>query len=104
MSVQMEGVMGRTALRIAGLAILVAVLHVPAAHADTRFSFGIGVGAPAPPVYVAPAPVYAAPYDGYYWEPAYRVWIGRGYRMVPGRWVRRDFRSQRWETERWRRD
>src|SRR5437868_3049189 len=114
MPVQMEGVMGRTALRIAGLAILVAVLHVPAAHADTRFSFGIGVGVPAPPVYVAPAPVYAAPvyappvyaapYDGYYWEPAYRVWIGSGYRWIPGRWVRRDFRSQRWENERWRRD
>ncbi len=99
--------MGRTVLRIAGLAVLVAALHVPAAHADTRFSFGIGVGRPAPPVYVAPAPVYAAPYgyaDGYYWEPAYRVWIGSGYRMGPGRWVRRDVRSQRFESERWRRE
>ena len=98
--------MGRTVLRIAGLAVLVAVLHVPAAHAQTRFSFGIGVGRPAPPVYVAP-PVVAAPYgyaDDYYWEPAYRVWIGSGYRMVPGRWVRHDFRSQRFESERWRRE
>ena len=97
--------MGRTVLRIAGLAVLVATLHVPAAHADTRFSFGVGMGTPAPPVYVAPPVV--APYgyaDGYYWEPAYRVWIGSGYRMVPGRWVRRGFRSQRFESERWRRE
>ena len=95
--------MGTTVLRIAGLAVLVAALHVPAAHAQTRFSFGVGVGRPAPPVYVAP-PVVAAPYgyaDDYYWEPAYRVWIGSGYRMVPGRWTRR---SQRFERERWRRE
>ena len=41
--------MGRTLLRIAGLAILFAVLHVPAADAQTRFSFGVGIGSPAPP-------------------------------------------------------
>lgn len=95
--------MGRTVLRIAGLAVLVAALHVPAAHADTRFSFGVGIGTPAPPVYVAPPVV--APYgyaDGYYWEPAYRVWVGSGYRWVPGRWMRRD--ARRWESERWRRE
>jgi hypothetical protein len=101
---QMEGVMGRTALRIAGLAVLVGALHVPAAHADTRFSFHVGVGTPVPPVVVVPAPVYAAPYygyyasyDDYYWVPAYRVWGGYGYRWVPGRWARRDFR--RWERD-----
>ena len=85
--------MGRTVLRIAGLALLVAALHVPAAHAQTRFSFGVGIGRPAPPVYVAP-------YNDYYWEPAHRVWIGHGYRWVPGHWVRRS----RWEREAWRRD
>src|SRR6266850_7947628 len=100
---QMEVVMGRTLLRIAGLAILFAALHVPAADAQTRFSFGVGIGSPAPPVYVAPAPVYVAPYDDYYWEPAYRVWTGFEYRWVPGRWVRRG-NSARWERERWRRE
>src|SRR5437868_1695329 len=102
----MEGVMGRTILRIAGLAILVAVFHVPGAHADTRFSFGVGVGTPYPPVVVAPRPYVAAPFynDDSYWEPAYRVWTGYGYRWVPGRWVRRGNGSSRWENERWRRE
>ena len=103
--VQMEGVMGRTILRIAGLAVLVAVFHVPAAHADTRFSFGVGVGTPYPPIAVAPGPYVAAPYgDDYYWEPAYRAWTGYGYRWVPGRWVHRGYGSSRWENERWRRE
>ena len=88
--------MGRTVLHIAGLAVLVAALHVPAAHAQTRFSFGVGIGTPAPPVYVAP-------YNDYYWEPAYRVWIGHGYRWVPGRWVHRGH-GARVERERWRRE
>jgi hypothetical protein len=89
----MEGLVGRTVLRIAGLAVLVAALHVPAAHAQTRFSFGVGIGTPAPPVYVAP-------YNDYYWEPAHREWIGHGYRWVPGHWVR----YSRWDRERWRRE
>ena len=87
--------MGRKLVRIAGLAIFLAAAHVPAAHAQTRFSFGIGIG--------RPAPVYVAPYDDYYWEPAHRVWVGGGYRWVPGRWVRRGYGS-RWERERWRRE
>jgi len=97
--------MGRTLLRIAGLAVLFAALHAPAAHADTRFSFHVGVGAPVyapPPVVVAPrAPVVAAPYgyydgfyDDYYWVPPARVWTGYTYRWVPGRWARRDFRGR----------
>src|SRR5207253_1672966 len=82
-----------------------AVFHVPAAHADTRFSFGVGVGTPYPPIAVAPGPYVAAPYgDDYYWEPAYRAWTGYGYRWVPGRWVHRGYGSSRWENERWRRE
>lgn len=94
--------MVRTALRIAGLAVFVAAFHVPTASADSRFSLHVGIGNPAPPVVVAP--LTASPYgDGYYWEPAYRVWTGHGYRWVPGRWTRRDARS-RWEREQWRRE
>jgi hypothetical protein len=99
----MEGVMGRTLLRIAGLAVLFGALRVPAAQADTRFSLHVGVGTPYPPVVVAPRPYVAAPYgDDFYWEPAYRVWSGHGYKWIPGRWVRRD--NRRWDNERWRRE
>lgn len=52
-----------------GLLVILAGVAAPAAHAQVRFSVGIGVG----PGYVAPAPVYVGPpldclygYYGYY--------------------------------------
>jgi WXXGXW repeat (2 copies) len=81
--------MKRMTLRVAGLMVLFGALSVATAHADTRFSIHVGVGAPvAPPVVVAPRPyAYAAPvpYPGYVWQPGYYV----GYRWVPGAWVPR---------------
>ena len=61
--------------QVAGLTLMLGMVAVPAAHADTRFSIQIGAG----PVAVAP--------PGYVWQPAYRVWTGYGYRWVPGAWV-----------------
>jgi hypothetical protein len=90
----MEAVMNRTMLRVAFLAVLFVAFGVATAHADTRFSIHVGVGAPvAPaPVVVAPPPYpyggyYYAPaaYPGYVWRPGYYV----GYGWVPGAWVPR---------------
>lgn len=82
--------MKRTMLRVAFLAVLFVAFGVATAHADSRFSIHVGVGAPAGPVAVAPPPYpyggyyYApAPYPGYVWRPGYYV----GYRWVPGVWV-----------------
>lgn len=81
-------------LTIAAATLLFGVLAVPrTAHADTRFSFQFGVGAP---VYVAPAPVYV---DGYYWQPGYYAPAGR---WVSGYWVNRHYRD-RWERDRFER-
>ena len=79
-------------LRIAAATALFGLLAVPHAHADSRFSFQIGVGAP---VLVAPAPVYV---DGNYWQPGYYV---SGGRWVSGYWVNRHYRD-RWERDRCR--
>jgi hypothetical protein len=78
-------------LRVAGLMVLFGALSVATAHADTRFSIHVGVG--APPAVVAPGPYgyggyddgYYAPYPGYVWQPGYYV----GYRWTPGAWVPR---------------
>lgn len=61
--------------QVAGLTLMLGMVAVPAAHADTRFSLQIGAG----PVAVAP--------PGYVWQPGYQVWTGYGYRWVPGAWV-----------------
>ena len=85
--------MKRMMLRVAGLMVLFGALTVGTAHADSRFSIHVGIG--APPVVVAPAPApygyggydngYYAPYPGYVWQPGYYV----GYRWMPGAWVPR---------------
>jgi hypothetical protein len=88
-------------LHIAAAAALFGVLAMPrTAHADTRFSFHLGVGAP---VVVAPAPVYV---DGYYWQPGYYAspgrWVAGSWanRQYPDRWERDRFERQRWERDR----
>ena len=65
-------------LQVAGLTGLLGVAVAPAAHADTRWSINIGVGAPR----------FAVPpsYRGV-WEPGRYVWTGYGYRWVQGRWI-----------------
>jgi len=100
--------MKRMMLRVAGVMVLFGALSAGTAHADTRFSIHVGVGAPmAPPVVVAPRPYgygYAtpAPYPGYVWQPGYYV----GYRWVPGAWVPRGHHQHRvWRHDnRWRGD
>ncbi len=74
------------------------------ARADTRFFFH--VGAPAPivaPVPVAPvavAPIAPIPY-GYVWRPAYYVWTGYGYRLMPAAYVRRPYPRAVWVPGGW---
>ena len=89
-------------LTIAAAAVLFGLLAVPSAHADSRFSFQLGVGAP---VVVAPAPVYV---DGSYWQPGYYASFGYEPRWVSGYWVNRHYRDRfdrgRWERQRWERD
>ena len=68
--------MKRMMLRVTGLMVLFGALSVATAHADSRFSVHVGVG--APPVVVAPGPYgygayVQAPYPGYVWQPGYYV-------------------------------
>jgi hypothetical protein len=102
--------------RIALLAVGAIVLLAVDADAASHVSVHIGIGAPAPvivaapppaPVYVPP-PVYAAPPPpppyatyGYVWVPAYSVWTGYGYQMVPGAWVRPPYRRAVWVAPHW---
>ena len=90
--------MKRMMLRVAGLMVLFGSLTVATAHADSRFSIHVGIG--APPVVVAPGPYdydddyEQAPYPGYVWQPGYYA----GYRWVPGGWVPRGrYMSRRWD-------
>ena len=90
--------MRNTMLRVAGLLVLFGALNVSTAHADSRFSIHIGIG--APPVVVAPGPYgydddyRQAPYPGYVWQPGFYA----GYRWVPGGWVPRGrYVEQRWD-------
>jgi hypothetical protein len=86
--------MRRRLLTIAALVGLCGVFAAAPAHAQTRFSFQVGVG----------APMLVAPYDDSYWQPGYSVWTGVAYRWVPGAWVRRGDGAggERWDRERTR--
>jgi len=106
--------MKRMILRVAGLMVLFGALSVATAHADTRFSFHVGVGTP---VAVAPGPYgydgyyTQAPYPGYVWQPGYYVggrwvsggWVPRG-RYVNRHWDRRDYRRYEHDRRDWERD
>ena len=62
---------------ITGFTLLLGMIVVPAADAQTRFSIQIGPGYGS----YAPGP-------GYYWQDGYNSWTGYGYSWIPGRWVR----------------
>jgi len=102
-------------LRVAGLMVLFGALSVATAHADSRFSIHVGIG--APPVVVAPGPYgydgyYGqAPYPGYVWQPGYYIghrWVAGGWvpraRSVERRWDRRDWRRHERDRRDWDRD
>jgi len=89
---------------IALLAVGTVVLLAANAHAGQRVFVKIGapapVFAPAPP----PAPVIVAarpaPY-GLVRRPAYYVWGGYGYRMVPAAWVHPPYAGAVWVAPRY---
>ncbi len=97
--------MTRMATRLAGLTFFAFVAAAATAQASTHVFVQIGAPVPVavapapppPPVVVAPAPV---PY-GYVWRPAYYVWGGYGYRVVPGAWVRPPYAGAVWVAPRW---
>ena len=106
--------MKQTMLRVAGLMVLFGALSAGTAHADSRFSVHVGIG--APPVVVAPGPYgydyYGpAPYPGYVWQPGYYIgtrWITGGWvpraRFVERRFDRRDWRRYERDRREWERD
>ncbi len=94
--------MNRMVTRTAMLSLVAVILAAPAAHAGTRVFVQIGAPAPivapvvvAPPVAVAPAPY------GLVWRPAYYMWTGYGYQLVPAGWVRPPFAGAMWVPGRW---
>jgi hypothetical protein len=92
----------RTA-RIAAFAAVALFAVTSAAHASVHVWVGIGAP-PPPPAVVAPAPVVVAPPPaayGYVWRPAYTVWTGYGYQMVPGGWVRPPHAHAVWVAPHW---
>jgi len=96
--------MVRVGGRIALLAF-VALLAAPTAHAGPRVAVQIGVNVPVAPVApvavpVAVVPATPVPY-GYVWRPAYYVWTGYGYQLVPGGWVRPPHPHAVWVPGRW---
>src|SRR5215472_18971037 len=64
---------------------------------------------PAQTVRVAPPPprdtrpMGRPPQPGFVWTPGYQSWNGRGYRWVPGRWVRPPRRGSVWVAPTWNR-
>jgi hypothetical protein len=78
-----ETIMLKRIAAIAGLTLVLGIVVVPSAHADTRFSIQIGPG------YWSNAP-------GYYWQDGYDAWTGYGHRSYRGR----DWADRRWERDR----
>ena len=75
---------------LAGLTLLLNVAFVPAAHAQTRFSFQFGISPGSAP--------------GFVWHDGYYVQNGYGYRWVPGGWVPARYAGRERYAERWERD
>jgi hypothetical protein len=94
-----EAAMLKRFAQLAGLTLLLGVVFAPAAHASTYFSVQIGRPVPIVPVVVA-----AVPPPGFVWQPAYYVWTGFRYRLVPGAWVPAPYVRGRWAGERWERE
>jgi len=97
--------MVRVGGRIALLAFVALLLAAPTADAGPRVSVQIGVNVPVAPVApvavpVAVVPATPVPY-GYVWRPAYYVWTGYGYQLVPGGWVRPPHPHAVWVPGRW---
>jgi len=94
--------------RIAVLAVGAIILMAANANAAPQVSVHIGIGAPAPVYVPAPPPpppavVYApppVPY-GYVWRPAYYVWTGYDYQVVPAAWVRPPYAHAVWVAPHW---
>jgi hypothetical protein len=93
---EQEAVMLQRFARVSMLTLVLAFLAVPAARAETHFSFHIGVGAPLVPVPVAPARY------GYVWQPGYYVRTPFGDRWVSGVWRYQPYESRGWAPEPWR--
>jgi hypothetical protein len=91
----------RTACLVLFTALALTGVSVPAAHANPRVYFRIGLGVPVP---VAPAVVAAPPPPPVYgmvWQPGYYAWSGYRYAWVPGIWVRPPFAGAVWMGPRW---
>jgi hypothetical protein len=87
-------------IRVVSLTFLLALLAVPVAHAGTRFSVQIGIGAPVG-AWIAPGPYAVAP--GYVWQPGYWASTPYGRQWIPGAWVR-PYVQPRWAPGRRDRD
>ena len=105
--------------RVALMAVGTVVLLAANANAASHVFVSIGVGIPAPVVVAAPPPVVVAappppppapvivaappaPYVyGYVWRPAYYVWTGYGYQLMPGAWVRPPYARAVWVAPHW---
>jgi hypothetical protein len=91
--------MRKRIIHVVGLTVLLALFAAPAAHAATRFSLQVGIGAP-PVARTAVAP------PGYVWQPGYWAQTAYGPQWVPGAWVPQ-YQSGGWVSQppqRWDRD
>ncbi|HEY7288476.1 MAG TPA: hypothetical protein VH583_01475 [Vicinamibacterales bacterium] len=99
----------RIALLAAGAVMVMAANAHAAAHVYVQIGVPIPVAVPAPVVVTAPpppppAPVVVAPGPvpyGYVWRPAYYVWGGYGYHVVPAGWVRPPYPHAVWVAPRY---
>ena len=102
----------RVGSRIAVLAVAAVIFAAPAAYAGPRVAVSVGINVPVVPAApVAPAVVAAAPIPypvapapyGYVWRPAYSVWTGYGYQVVPAGWARPPYPHAVWVAPHWAR-
>jgi hypothetical protein len=82
--------------------VLAAAAFGAASAVQARTDIQVGIGFPAPPVFVQPRPVYGPP-AVVYERPSYRPDFERERGWRHAEWQRREWERREWERREWQR-